>query len=82
MIRLLTPAVLFVAAVALGGCQTSKHSLRADISPELASTASSEDQDDNNYARVIDHNTRDAWEDAKRLLLLERSTMLSPYVIP
>ncbi len=83
MTRSMTPALIVLATLCVVGCKsTTKENLRGDISPELDSTAFSADQDANRYARITDHNTRDAWEDAKRLLLLDRPTQLSPYVLP
>ncbi len=74
-------ALLLAAALMFTGC-TSAWGVRADLTNATDSTARSDDQDRNNYARTIDHNTRGIWDDTARLLLLDRPSRLSPYTIP
>ncbi|MEM8783755.1 MAG: hypothetical protein AAGE65_12995 [Planctomycetota bacterium] len=78
------PALLIAVAlpaVALTGCNSAP-AIRADLSPTTDSTTRSTEQDYNDYARIIDHNTRGAWDDASRILLLDKPSRLSPWVIP
>jgi len=82
--RTLTIALLAGALVLAAGCSSSPTSAgyRGDLTPELDSTANSHEQDQNRYARVIDNNTRTAWDDLARVLLLDRNSRLSPYPMP
>lgn len=75
--RVLTVAILAGAGLMVGGC-----SYRSNMTPELDSMAASSEQDYNRYARYIDNNTRSAWNDLQRLLLLDRSSRLTKYPVP
>lgn len=61
------------------GCATN---YGTDLTPELASYSQSEEQDANQYARVIDNNTRSIWDDFARLLLLDKTSRLQPARVP
>ena len=74
---------LLIAAGALTACSsTSPRAIRGDVTPYLDSTARSTELDKNHYARVIDHNTRSAWDDLARILFIDQTTGLTPITIP
>lgn len=75
-------ALLAMTLVFAGCSATSADGVRANFSPELHSTARSFEQHRNMEARTMDLNTRGAWDDGARLLLLDRPSRLSPYPIP
>jgi hypothetical protein len=74
-------AVLLAAGctLVLGGC-ASRYA--GDITPELDSYAHNSTQDYNRYARVIDNNTRQAWDDLANFLLLNETSGLTEYPVP
>lgn len=72
-----------VAALATGCNNDIKaQDVRRDFSPELFSMGQSEEQMKTSNARTIDTNGRQAWDDAARLLLLDRPLRMSKYPIP
>ena len=72
-----------VAALATGCNNDIKaKDVRSDYSPELFSMGMSKEQMKNAHARTIDTNGRQAWDDAARLLLLDRPLRTSKYPIP
>ncbi|MEM8737601.1 MAG: hypothetical protein AAGG38_03875 [Planctomycetota bacterium] len=76
--RTLTAALLAVSLTWIAaGC-----TYRDDLTPELASLSQTEEQDANQYARVIDNSTRSAWDDLARLFLLDHNTRLTPVNLP
>lgn len=77
--RTLTAALLAFALLLASGCATG---YSGDLTPELASLTQSEEQDANQYARVIDNNTRSIWDDFARALLLDKNSRLNPVVLP
>ncbi|MEM1444699.1 MAG: hypothetical protein AAGF84_01460 [Planctomycetota bacterium] len=79
LLALLTLAAL--PAVALTGC-TSAPAIRADMTPAADSATRTADQDYNDYARIVDHNTRMIWDDLARLMLLDKPSRQSPWVAP
>ena len=77
--RILPAAILAGAVVStLGGCATG---YSRDLTPELDSYADSSEQDYNRYARVIDNNTRQAWDDLANVLLINETSMLTTYPV-
>ncbi|MCC6680083.1 MAG: hypothetical protein IT445_04180 [Phycisphaeraceae bacterium] len=69
--------------LAVSGCNTVRPAqVRHNMTPALATADSTRAQKRNDIARVIDHNTRTAWDDFYRLMLLDEATPLSPYSIP
>ncbi|MEO1236718.1 MAG: hypothetical protein AAFX76_08020 [Planctomycetota bacterium] len=80
-LRRTLPAVLLVGSLTflLGGCGPKYTN---DLTPELASLTRSEQQDANLYARVIDNNTRSAWDDLARLFLLDENSSLNTVNLP
>jgi len=81
---LLTAAAGLSASLTLTGCSStvSAHEARANATPALATTNATHGQSANDMARVVDHNTRTAWDDFKRLMLLDEPSSLQPYTIP
>ena len=77
--RTLTATLLAGALLLASGCATS---YGTDLTPELASLSQTEEQDANQYARVIDNNTRSIWDDFARLLLLDKNSRLNPVLLP
>ncbi|MEO0515126.1 MAG: hypothetical protein AAF086_07515 [Planctomycetota bacterium] len=77
--HILTATLLAAALFIVGGCASS---YGTDLTPELSSYSQSEQQDANQYARVIDNNTRTIWDDFARFLLLDKSSRLTPAVVP
>ncbi|MEM6853287.1 MAG: hypothetical protein AAF593_02660 [Planctomycetota bacterium] len=75
----LTATLLAAALLLAGGCATG---YSGDLTPELASLTQSEEQDANQYARVIDNNTRSIWDDLSRLFFLDKTSRLNPNVMP
>ena len=81
--RGLVVAVGLTLLVSLGGCNTvTPGKVRRNMSPALATTDRARGQAANDMARVVDHNTRTAWDDFKRLMLLDKPSRLTPYPIP
>ncbi len=74
-------ALLGVAMLLSTGCSSARR-VRLDMTNAADSTALDDDEDRNNYARVIDHNTRGIWDDLSRLMLIDRTSRLTPYSIP
>ena len=70
--RSLILSVLAMGLLVAGGC-----SYRSDVTPELDSVAANSEQDYNRYARVIDNNTRSAWDDLASILLIDRNMRLT-----
>ncbi len=79
---------LLAVAALLGGLTLTttgcsrQQLVRANMTNAADSTVHSDDEDWNNYARVVDHNTRGIWDDLNRLLLLDKPSAMSPYSIP
>ncbi|MEE9404929.1 MAG: hypothetical protein V3V20_08545 [Algisphaera sp.] len=73
-----TLAVTLLAGAMLVGCNAT----RGNLTPELHSYSRSLEQDQNLHARVIDNNTRMIWDDLDRVLLLDKTSRLSPYPVP
>ena len=74
-------ALLGVAMLLSTGCSSSRL-VRMDMTNAADSTARDDDQDRNDYARVIDNNTRGIWDDLARLMLVDRSSRLTPFSVP
>ncbi|MEM7576676.1 MAG: hypothetical protein AAF328_04295 [Planctomycetota bacterium] len=79
LLALLTLAAL--PAVALTGC-TSAPAIRSDMTNAADSATRTSAEDANDYARIVDHNTRMIWDDLARLMLLDKSSRLSPWAAP
>ncbi len=72
--------------IVAAGCQSKNrvtaHDVRKDMTPALDSITRTSQQDKNQYARVIDHNTRAIWNDLARFLLIDRTSRLEPWPMP
>lgn len=64
------------------GDRITARDVRGNMTPALDSIGRTTDQDYNNYARVIDNNTRAAWNDLARFLLIQETSDLGPYYMP
>ena len=65
------------------GCNTVRPGqVRHNMTPALATTDATRAQVRNDQARMLDHNTRGAWDDFYRLMLLDKPSTLTPYPIP
>jgi hypothetical protein len=76
---------LIAALTLAGGCgsdQITAKSVRKDMSPELMSLAHQREQRRNMYARTLDTNKRQIWDDLDRILLMNRPSRLSEYPVP
>ena len=83
MTRMLCLFVLGLSLVSLTGCnRVTARDVRGDMTPELHSTTRSTEFRKNDYARYIDNNTRGAWDDFDRFMLLHRNSRLSPWPMP
>ena len=81
--RLLLATTGLLLVGSLTGCNTlTAGEVRRDMSPALATADSTRGQSANDMARVVDHNTRTAWDDFKRLMLLDKPSHLHPYPVP
>lgn len=80
---LLALAVGATLLLGTSGCAATKaERIRANYTPYLDSVAFNSEQDRNTQARVIDHNTRNIWDDLNKILLLDEPSRLSAYYIP
>ncbi len=79
LLALLTVAALPVAG--LTGCNSAP-AIRSNMTNAADSTTRSTPEDYNDYARVVDHNTRMIWDDIARIMMLDRTSRLSPWVAP
>lgn len=83
MTKMLCLFVLGLSLVSLTGCnRVTARDIRSNMTPELHSTARSGEFRKNDYARIIDNNTRGAWDDLDRFMLLQRNSRLSPWPVP
>lgn len=71
------------AVMFLSGCNTvTAGQARRNATPALTTSDSTTGQAINDMARVVDHNSRTAWDDLKRVMLLNEPSSLHPYTIP
>ncbi len=83
MTRMLCLFVLGLTLVSLTGCnRVTARDVRGNMTPELMTTTRSSEMHLNDYARMIDNNTRGAWDDLDRFLLLNRNSRLTPWPVP
>lgn len=81
--KMLCLFVLGLSLVSLTGCnRVTARDVRSNMTPELHSTTRSKEFRKNDYARYIDNNTRGAWDDLDRFLLLHRNSRLTPWPMP
>ena len=57
------------------GCTTAR-------APELQSTSQTGPQDAITVSRVNSNNLRQIWDDAARIMFLDRNSRLTPFVVP
>ncbi len=83
MTKMLCLSVLGLSLMTLTGCgRVTAGDIRGNMTPELKTTNRSSGIQKNDYARIIDNNTRGAWDDLDRFLLLHRNSRLSPWPMP
>lgn len=83
MTKMLCLFVLGLTLVSLTGCnRVTAGDIRGNMTPELMTTNRSGQLHLNDYARTIDNNTRSAWDDFDRFLLLNRNSRLTPWPVP
>jgi hypothetical protein len=83
MTKMLCLFVLGLTLVSLSGCnRVTARDVRGNMTPELKTTTRSSEFHKNDYARIIDNNTRGAWDDLDRFLLLHRNSRLTPWPMP
>jgi len=66
------------------GCEkkVTPYDVRSDMTPALDTVARTWQQDMNLRAKNVDHTTRQAWNDLRRMFLLDDAIHLSEYPIP
>ncbi len=74
----LTAAAAGLLLISVVGCSGPRH----NVTPYLDSYAYNHEEDTNRYRRTIDHNTRSAWDDLAKILLLDRPLRLVEYPVP
>jgi hypothetical protein len=83
MTKMLCLVVLGLSLASTTGCtRVTAGQIRANMTPELASTNRSRELRKNDLARVRDNNTRAIWDDMDRFLLLHRNSRLTPWPVP
>lgn len=83
MTKMLCLFVLGLTLVSMTGCnRVTARDIRGNMTPELKTTTRSSGFHKNDYARYIDNNTRGAWDDLDRFLLLHRNSRLTPWPMP
>lgn len=81
--QLLIAAVGLSFVLAAAGCNTvTVGEVRRNMSPALTTTDETHGQSRNDLSRVFDHNTRTAWDDLERLMLIDEPSSLHTYPIP
>ena len=70
----LAVSALSITTLAFTGCGT--------MTPELLSTGYSAPQEHYKISRIMDNNTRTAWDDAWRILLFDHNMRASEYPMP
>lgn len=56
--------------------------IRSNMTPELKTTAMTDDQHKTRIVRSVDHNLRQIWDDLDYLFLIDQPSHLTPYPIP
>ncbi len=83
MTKMLCLVVLGVSLAVLTGCnRVTASKIRSNMTPELATTNRSSQLHKNDLARIRDNNTRGAWDDIDRFMLLHRNSRLTPWPVP
>ena len=76
---------ILTAALMAGGCSSNRlevDSIRANMTPELQTTAMTSSQHKTRIARSVDHNLRQIWDDLDYIFLIDQPSHLTPYPIP
>lgn len=76
---------VLTAALLAGGCSGGRievDSVRANMTPELQTTAMTSSQHKTRIARSVDHNLRQIWDDLDYIFLIDQPSHLTSYPIP
>lgn len=85
MTKMLCLVVLGLSLASVIGCNQQRITaaqIRSNMTPELATTTRSDELHKNDLARHVDNNTRGAWDDLDRLMLMSRNSHLTPWPVP
>ncbi|WP_432797872.1 hypothetical protein [Poriferisphaera sp. WC338] len=70
----LAVSALSIASIGMTGCGT--------MTPELLTTGRTPSQEHYKNSRIMDNNTRTAWDDAARIFFLDHNMAGTPYPMP
>lgn len=77
--------MLTVALLSVGcssGGRIDVDDIRANMTPELQTTAMTSSQHKTRIARAVDHNLRQIWDDLDYIFLIDQPSHLTEYPIP
>lgn len=72
---------LFTVGCSSGG-RLEVDDIRANMTPELQTTAMTSSQHKTRIARTVDHNLRQIWDDLDYIFLIDQPSHLTDYPIP
>ena len=82
----LLAGTLLAGSLMLVGCSDGNYitasDIRANMTPELKTTAMNDEQHKTRIARSVDHTLRQIWDDLDYLLLLDQPSRLTTHPIP
>jgi len=86
-LKAMVAGVLLTGAMMAVGCGSTQSrvtagSLRANLTPELKTTAMTHEQHKTRQARALDHTLRQIWDDLDFIFLIDQPSHLTSYPIP
>lgn len=86
-LKAMAAGALLVGVTMAVGCSSGQgrvtaSSLRANLTPELKTTAMTGEQHKSRVARSLDHTMRQIWDDLDYIFLVDQPSRLTPYPIP
>ncbi len=86
-LKAMVAGLLLTGAMMAVGCGSSQSritagSIRANMTPELKTTAMTHEQHKSRIARSVDHTLRQIWDDLDYIFLVDQPSRLTPYPIP
>lgn len=82
----LAGGLVLSAALLTGGCSSGGRieasDIRANMTPELKTTAMTSEEHKTRIARSLDHNLRQIWDDLDYIFLIDQPSHLTPFPIP
>lgn len=84
-LKTLLGGVVLASALLVGGChsdQVTVGDIRANMTPELQTTAMTKEEHKTRIARTVDHNLRQIWDDLDYIFLVDQPSHLTEYPIP